>query len=53
MMARKRKRKLTSRQARKLAAMRKTHRGGRPRIPTACPRCGVLCASARKAQAHC
>jgi hypothetical protein len=45
--------KLTTRQARKLASMRKTHAGGRPRKPTACPRCQAPCDSARQAQAHC
>jgi len=46
-------RTLTSRAARKMAAARKTYAGGRPRIPTPCPKCGRPCASARKAQAHC
>jgi len=45
--------KLTSRQARKLAGMRQTYAGGRPRIPRPCPRCGAECVSARQAQAHC
>jgi hypothetical protein len=41
--------------ARALAAMRRT-RGkgsGRPRKPTACPRCGQIQPSARQARAHC
>ena len=45
--------KLSSRQARKLAGMRQTYAGGRPRIPRPCPRCGAECGSARQAQAHC
>ena len=45
--------KLTSRQARKLAALRKTRGGGRPRKITPCPKCGAECQSARQAQAHC
>jgi len=45
--------KLTTRQARKLAALRKTRNGGRPRKQTPCPRCHVICDSARQAQAHC
>lgn len=36
-----------------LAAMRKTHGGGRPSLPTACPKCKKLCDSAREARAHC
>ena len=44
---------LSSRQARKLASMRQTYAGGRPRIPRPCPRCGAECFSARQAQAHC
>lgn len=27
--------------------------GGRPKIPTRCPRCGRQCESAREAWAHC
>jgi hypothetical protein len=46
-------RKLTTRHARAMAALRKTNGGGRPRKPTACPKCGAECESARKAQAHC
>ena len=29
------------------------NRGGRPRVPTKCAKCGAECDSARKAQAHC
>lgn len=36
-----------------LAAMRKTHGGGRPSLPTACPKCGSPCASAAAAREHC
>ena len=46
-------RKLTTRAARKMAAARKVYRGGRPRKPTPCPKCGSPCESARRAQAHC
>jgi hypothetical protein len=46
-------RKLTARTARKMAAARKHCRGGRPRKPTPCPKCGVPCDSARRALAHC
>lgn len=35
-----------------LAALRKTHAGGRPAKPTNC-KCGAKCASAREARAHC
>ena len=38
---------------RRLAAMRKTHGGGRPKIKTRCPKCRTICASAREAKAHC
>lgn len=38
---------------RALAAMRKTHGGGRPKKPTPCPKCGKKCAGAREAWAHC
>src|SRR5580693_5924170 len=44
---------LSSRRARKIANMRQTYAGGRPRIPRPCPRCGAECVSARQAQAHC
>lgn len=27
--------------------------GGRPPVPTACPKCGERCASARGARGHC
>lgn len=46
-------RKLTTREARKMAAARTNRRGGRPRIETPCRKCGALCPSARAAQAHC
>jgi hypothetical protein len=46
-------RNLTTRAAREMAAARKSYGGGRPKIPTRCPKCHVPCASARKAQAHC
>lgn len=45
--------KLTKTKARQMAAQRKHNRGGRPRIPTACPKCQTVCESYRKAQAHC
>jgi hypothetical protein len=44
---------LTRRAARRMAAARKIHRGGRPRKPTACPKCGAPCDSARRALGHC
>lgn len=45
----------TSDAARALAKQRKTHGAGsgRPKKPTPCPRCGVKCAGAREAWAHC
>lgn len=46
-------RKLTTREARKMAAARENKRGGRPKIPKDCPKCGAPCDSARKALAHC
>jgi hypothetical protein len=46
-------RSLTTRTARKMAAARKTNAGGRPRIPTPCPKCKTVCASYRKAMGHC
>jgi hypothetical protein len=48
-------RTLTTRAARKMAAARKTNGAGsgRPRIPTACAKCGAQCPSARAALAHC
>jgi hypothetical protein len=46
-------RKLTTREARAMAAARENKRGGRPRVPTACPKCGAACKTARGAQAHC
>ncbi|MGD0522645.1 MAG: hypothetical protein ABSA48_15420 [Terracidiphilus sp.] len=46
-------RNLTTRQARKMAAARKSYCGGRPAKPTPCPKCGTLCDSARKALGHC
>lgn len=27
--------------------------GGRKAIPTACPKCGVICSQVREARAHC
>jgi len=46
-------RKLTTRAARKMAGARKHFRGGRPRKPTPCPKCGAACPSARAALGHC
>jgi hypothetical protein len=46
-------RKLTTRAARKMAAARQTHGGGRPPKPARCPRCGYLCTSTRRALGHC
>jgi hypothetical protein len=46
-------RKLTARAARKMQAARKTKAGGRPRVPTNCPKCGAECDSARAALGHC
>lgn len=45
--------KLTKSKAREMSASRQNRRGGRPRIPTPCPKCHVVCESYRKAQAHC
>lgn len=36
-----------------LAALRKTHRGGRPFRPQPCPRCGAPCPGRVAALAHC
>lgn len=36
-----------------LAALRKTHRGGRPHKPQPCPRCGAPCRGRVAALAHC
>lgn len=44
---------LTTAKARKMANARETHAGGRPRIPTPCPKCSAQCDSYRKAMAHC
>ena len=46
-------RKLTTDAARGMAAARKDFRGGRPVKPRKCPRCGMPCASASQALAHC
>lgn len=47
-------RKLTPSQALQMALSPKRKRaGGRPRKPTACPKCGAQCESARKALGHC
>jgi hypothetical protein len=46
-------RALTSAVARKLSHLRTVHRGGRPKKPTACPKCGKPCPGARLAQVHC
>lgn len=35
-------RKLTPRRARALSKLRKSHRGGRPRVLKPCPRCGAV-----------
>lgn len=45
--------KLTTKQARRLAAKRKTHAGGRPPKPSNCRKCGALCSSYTHARAHC
>jgi hypothetical protein len=45
--------KLTTRTARKMNAARKTHGGGRPKVPTRCPRCQTPCPSRIQALAHC
>ena len=42
-----------SERARRVAAKRKTHAGGRPPIERPCPRCGAACPSAREARSHC
>lgn len=39
--------------ARLLSKRRKHFRGGRPRKPTKCARCGVLCPTAVEAVTHC
>lgn len=39
--------------ARRVAAKRKTHAGGRPPVERPCLRCGALCASARASRSHC
>jgi hypothetical protein len=39
--------------ARKLAAQRRHHRGGRPKKPTACPKCGQECPGFEEARRHC
>jgi len=44
-------RKLTRLAARKMAAARKTRRGGRPRVMRPCPKCGAEL-SARQMAAH-
>lgn len=49
----KRKRELTKSKAREMASLRENNRGGRPKIPTPCPKCATVCDSYRKAQAHC
>ena len=46
-------RKLTTRTARKMAASRKTYGGGRPKVPSNCPKCGAACPSRIQAIAHC
>lgn len=46
-------RKLSTRRARRMARARKTHGGGRPKVPRHCPKCGVACASTRAALGHC
>lgn len=43
----------TTSAARKMAAARKTHAGGRPAKRTRCAKCGEWCDSAREARAHC
>ena len=44
---------LTPRTARRMAAARKVRAGGRPRKPTPCRKCGVLCASETHSRVHC
>lgn len=46
-------RKLSTREARKMAAARETFRGGRKKKPTSCPKCGATCPGARLAAVHC
>jgi len=43
---------MSSEWGRRRAAKRKT-RGGPPRKPTPCPRCGVTCPTAKDARMHC
>lgn len=38
---------------RKLAALRNTFSGGRPKKRTRCPKCKAWCSGARLARAHC
>ncbi len=44
-----------SERSRRASLLRRTHGAGpgRPRKPTACPRCGYECPSARQAVRHC
>jgi hypothetical protein len=46
-------RKLTAKAARQMASARKTFAGGRPAVPSECPKCHAPCASVRQALAHC
>lgn len=39
--------------ARIVGSMRATQGGGRPKIRTECPSCGIVCPSYRQAQIHC
>jgi len=44
---------LQSEVGRRRGAQRKIRNGGRPAIPTPCPRCGMDCAGVVAAKAHC
>lgn len=44
---------LQSEVGRRRGAQRKVRSGGRPSIPTNCPKCGMTCAGVVAAKAHC
>jgi len=44
---------LQSEVGRRRGAQRKVRTGGRPAIPTPCPKCGMTCAGVVAAKAHC
>lgn len=44
---------LYSEVGRRRGALVKTRSGGRPAIPTDCPKCGQTCAGVNLAKAHC